>query len=253
VKARALLAGAAVVCVCAVLALSWWRSANVGAVQRGADLSRTLGCAACHTGPGDASFLARPFADINTADPTTLREWILDGESSRVRNDPEVRQMLAEGPIRMPAWRGRLSDRQVNDLVAYVRAVATVDVPTNAEAQRGYDIAEQRGCFRCHGPEGRGAAPNPRSLKGYVPPWDGADYEELVENDGELREWIMDGRPQRLQRNRIARFFLDRQEIRMPAFRGNISDEELTAIGAYIHWLRGQASSPQLPDDQMTR
>jgi hypothetical protein len=34
------------------------------------------------------------------------------------------------------------------------------------------------------------------------------------------------------------RFFLDRQAIRMPAFRGQIKDEELRALEAYIGWLR---------------
>jgi mono/diheme cytochrome c family protein len=252
VKARVLVAAAGVATVCALAGVSWWRSANIGPVQRGADLARAQGCVSCHVGAGDASFLARRFADINTADSTTLREWILDGESTRVRNDPEVRQMLAAGPIKMPAWRGRLSDRQVNDLVAYVRAVAAADVPPDGDAQRGYDIAEQRGCFRCHGPGGRGAEHNPRSLKGYIPPWDGADYEELVENESELSEWILDGRPQRLQRNPLARFFLDRQLIRMPAFRDEISGDDLKAIAAYIHWLRA-APSPDQHDDQMTK
>jgi cytochrome c1 len=51
-------------------------------------------------------------------------------------------------------------------------------------------------------------------------------------------EWILDGRPQRLQANPLARFFLDRQAIRMPAFRGQVTDEELRALVAYIAWLR---------------
>ena len=33
-------------------------------------------------------------------------------------------------------------------------------------------------------------------------------------------------------------FFLDRQAIRMPAFRGHITEEELRAIETYIGWLR---------------
>jgi hypothetical protein len=57
-------------------------------------------------------------------------------------------------------------------------------------------------------------------------------------DDADLREWILDGRPRRLQANPLARFFLDRQAIRMPAFRGRISEEELRALEAYIGWLR---------------
>jgi hypothetical protein len=36
----------------------------------------------------------------------------------------------------------------------------------------------------------------------------------------------------------LARFFLDRQAIGMPAFRGQVTEEELRALEAYIGWLR---------------
>jgi mono/diheme cytochrome c family protein len=182
--------------------------------------------------------LPRPFTELDEVDPATLREWILDGMPGRVRQDPESRTALETASIRMPAWRGRLSDAQVDDLVAYVRALAGADVPENALARKGYADAERLGCFRCHGPGGRGAGSNPGSLKGYIPPWDGPDFAELVAHDGELREWIVGGRPQRLQANALARFFLDRQAIRMPAFRGQVNEEELRALEAYIGWLR---------------
>ena len=98
---------------------------------------------------------------------------------------------------------------------------------------------------RIAGPSWRcGAGRNPGSLKGYIPPWDGRDFPDLVANDNELREWILSGRPQRLQSNPAARFFLDRQTIRMPAFRGQITDEELRAIEAYIGWLRRPSALP---------
>ena len=226
------------VAVTAVLSVVWWRSANVGAVQRGADLAVTQGCLACHGGPGVSPFLPRPFADLEEVEPVTLREWILDGMPLHVRQDPEGRAALEAAAIRMPAWRERLSDAQVDDLVAYVRALAGGEVPEDPVVRTGQVTAERLGCFRCHGPGGRGAGSNPGSLKGYIPPWDGSDFAELVADEGELREWILDGRPQRLQANRLARFFLDRQAIRMPAFRGHITEEELQALEAYVGWLR---------------
>ena len=85
---------------------------------------------------------------------------------------------------------------------------------------------------------GRGGGRNPRSLKVDIPPWDGADFAELVADDSELKEWILDAPPQRLQANRLARFFLDRQAIRMPAFRGKLKDDEFLALETYIKWLR---------------
>ena len=110
-----------VVSVVAVTAVFWWRSANVGPVQRGADLAAAQGCLGCHGGPGVSPLLPRPFADLDDVDRATLREWILDGMPRRVRQDPERRETLEVAAIRMPAWRGRLSHAQVDDLVAYLR------------------------------------------------------------------------------------------------------------------------------------
>ena len=235
---RFIVTGLCVIAVAAVTAVIWWRWANVGPVQRGADLALAQGCLGCHGGPGVSPLLPRPFADLDDVDPVTLREWILDGMPSRVRQDPELREALASAAIRMPAWRGRISDAQVDDLVAYVRASAGADVPEDPVARKGHAVAGRLGCFRCHGPGGRGAGSNPGSLKGYIPPWDGRDFAELVADEGELREWILDGRPKRLQANPLARLFLDRQSIRMPAFRGEVTEEELRALEAYIGWLR---------------
>lgn len=238
ISMRVLVASLSIVAMSAVAAVVWWRTANIGPVQRGADLAVAQGCLGCHAGPGASPLLPRSFAELDELDPATLREWILDGMPQRVRQDPESRKALEAAAIRMPAWRERLSGAQVDDLVAYVRALATADVPENVMARKGHAVAERLGCFRCHGPGGRGAGSNPGSLKGYIPPWDGADFAELVANSGELREWILGGRPQRLQANALARFFLDRQTIRMPAFRGQLTEEELRALEAYICWLR---------------
>lgn len=235
---RVLAASLGIVAMSAVATVVWWRTANIGPVQRGADLAVAQGCLGCHGGAGVSPLLPRPFAELDDLDPATLREWILDGMPRRVRQDPESRKAIETAAIRMPAWQGRLSRAQVDDLVAYVRALAAADVPEDLMARNGHAVAERLGCFGCHGPGGRGAGSNPGSLKGYIPPWDGADFAELVANDGELREWILGGRPQRLQANALARFFLDRQAIRMPAFRGQLTEEELRALEAYIGWLR---------------
>jgi mono/diheme cytochrome c family protein len=244
VPMRLLAAALCVVAVSAVTAVFWWRSPNVGPVQRGADLALAQGCLGCHGGPGVSPLLPRHFTDLDDVDPATLREWILDGMAEVVRQDVEARGALEAAAIRMPAWRGRLSRAQVDDLVAYLRASASADVPDDPAGRTGQAVAERLGCFGCHGPGGRGAGRNPGSFKGYIPPWDGRDFAELVADEGELREWILAGRPQRLQANPLARFFLDRQAIRMPAFRGQITEEELRALEVYIGWLRASVPGP---------
>ena len=169
-----------------------------------------------------------------------IREWILDGKPRRLREAPgdEPEPLLA-----MPAWRGRLSPAEVDQLVAYVKAVSDFDPVPDAVAE-GRDAAARLGCFACHGPQGRFDTPNPGSLKGYVPSWSGADFPELARDDGEIREWIRDGSPKRLRDNPVAAFFIRRQAIRMPAYGDRVSEDEVRRITAYIAWLRGGGPSP---------
>jgi mono/diheme cytochrome c family protein len=229
--------------------LAWWRSHNVGPVQRGARLAAERGCLSCH-GPGGR--LADPEGDRGIGgvpsfehDDVTayakseaeIREWILDGKPRRPREEEEGEPNL----LRMPAWRDRLSSTEVDRLVAYVGAVADFH-PVPAAIEAGRDAAARLGCFACHGPQGRGDTPNPGSLKGYIPSWSGADFEELARDDGEIREWIRDGGPRRLRENRVAAFFLRRQAIRMPAYGDRVTDDEIARITAYIRWLRSGAS-----------
>ena len=101
------------------------------------------------------------------------------------------------------------------------------------------------GCFGCHGPGGRGGLSNPRSFKGYIPPWDGKDFREVVANDDELRSWILDGKIKRFESNPLAKYFTDHQIIRMPAYRKVLKDGELESLLAYLKWLREEASHPR--------
>jgi len=225
--------------------LAWWRSHNVGEVQRGARLAAERGCLSCH---GMAGSLADPEGDrgiggvpsFEHEDVTgysqsrdEIREWILDGKPRRLRDEAEDEPPL----LRMPAWRGRLSPAEAEALVAYVAAVSDFD-PVPEAVARGRDTAARLGCFACHGPQGRFDTPNPGSLKGYIPSWSGADFPELARDEGEIREWVRDGSPKRLRENPVAAFFMGRQAIRMPAYGDRVTEEELERIVAYIGWLR---------------
>src|SRR5438552_3529407 len=113
--------------------------------------------------------------------------------------------------------------------------------------RRGADIAARSGCLSCHGPHGTkglpdpssgGGVPNPGSLKGYVPGWLGPDFLDLVRSDEELKQWIVEGRIDRLLASRLARHFLSGQRLQMPSYRSALSPDDTAAIVAYIHDLR---------------
>jgi len=260
VRSRGLaVAGVAAAVLVGVAALGWWRSHNVGPVQRGAELATRHGCLSCHgsagrpedphpLGTGGAPSFSHDDVAEYARDEDELREWILDGRPRRLREDRDDPPPL----LAMPAFRKVLGEVEVGHLVAWVKAVSDFGaVPERAAA--GRDLARRLGCFGCHGPQGRGDTPNPGSLKGYIPAWSGADFPELVRSDDELREWIRDGGPRRLRDNPVAAFFLRRQLIRMPAFGDRVSDAEIRDIGAYIRWLRAEAARPDVTESEASR
>ena len=227
----------------------WWRTHNVGAVERGWRLAARHACLSCHgpagrsadlhpLGTGGAPTFSREDVTEYARDEDEIREWIRDGQPRRLRDeDGDAPPPL----LSMPAFRDVLSDRETDDLVAWVVAVSDFqEMP--APARAGHGLASSLGCFGCHGPGGRGDTPNPGSLKGYIPSWSGADYPELVSDDAELAEWIREGSPRRLRENPAAAFFMNRQLVRMPGFGPDVTDEEIRQIGAYIAWLRQRSA-----------
>jgi mono/diheme cytochrome c family protein len=248
-RATIVLVVAAAAAAVSVGGLRHWRERSIGAVQRGLRVAQAEGCFTCH-GPGglrgtpdpgrgdEVQALVGGLVTMYANDEGELREWILDGMPRRVRDDPAERKARESATLRMPAWRGRLGARETDDLVAWVKAVTDIEKPPDGPARDGRDVADTYGCFHCHGPQGRGSLPNPGSLKGYVPGWDGSDFAELERGDAEFREWVQDGMPKRLSQSRAARFFLDRAMVKMPAYRGHVSAAEMDLLLAYVRWLR---------------
>ena len=131
----------------------------------------------------------------------------------------------------------------MEDLVAYVEAASGMPETEDSLAARGLERAEALGCVGCHGAGGRLARPNPGSLKGYVPSWDGADFPELVASRSEFDEWVESGVSRRFEHNPLARFFLDRAVLKMPAYRKHLEPGDLIALWAYVESLRSPAST----------
>jgi mono/diheme cytochrome c family protein len=255
-KKAMLRVGIVVVAVAALgtLAYRYWRTRNLGAVQRGYAVAEAKGCFACH-GPGGMGVMGQgmpnpghDFGEVPTwsrevraqyaTSEAEIREWILDGTTARFRNDPEQKRIRARAIVPMPAFRGKLSTRQLDEVVAYVKAVSELECPPEGAAARGREAAVKYGCFGCHGAQGRGAPSNVGAFKGYIPSWDGADFPALAQDDAEIREWILDGAAQRLANHPVAGRFVRGQQIQMPKYRGFIADAEVEDLIAYIHWVR---------------
>jgi len=248
VWAIALVAIIAVVEAAALVAFgvrSRWRAeAGSSPVERGRAVAGRMGCFGCH-GPGGVAGILNPGAKGGGEVPTwsggtwmmyneaegDVRAWITDGH-------PPGREPDRKALLTMPAYRGRLTKGETDDLVAYVLAVSHFGKIEDEKAAAGRDAATRLGCFGCHGPEGRGLTWDPGSFKGYVPPWDGADYADLVRSDAEFREWVRNGVSERFRKNPAARPFLVHEVIKMPAFGPRVSDADLDALLAYVRWMR---------------
>ncbi|MGH9749334.1 MAG: c-type cytochrome [Candidatus Polarisedimenticolia bacterium] len=250
---RAVLLGAALLVLAGIAAppglraLWWWRESNP--IRRGAVVAARAGCLACH-GPDGTRGLPDPNTrgEVPAWDggvpmmyvdgPGEVREYVLDGLSRRRAASESAAAERSRAAIRMPAYREVLRPGEVDDLVAYFMAVSRMEPLADSAAARGRDLVGEHRCEACHGIAGAGGVANPGSLTGYVPGWLGDDYGELVESETELREWILDGGIRRFRDDWLARYFVNRQRLRMPAYARAISDADVLAISSYIKLLR---------------
>src|SRR6058998_923125 len=209
---------------------------------RGRRVAAGLGCFGCH-GPDGNGGTRNPGSEEGTVPAFTgqtqmmfvksaddLREYVLDGAPRRKREDPDYRARVEKAALRMPAYRSFVTAAQVDDLVAYLRAASGQILPDEALAQRGAELASDLGCFACHGPLGAGGVRNPGSFKGYVPGFWGADFDDLVRSEEELRSWIARGELARVSEHPIGGRFFKRQAIRMPAFQRFIPEMDVDAL-----------------------
>src|SRR5882762_3219737 len=219
------------------------------AAERGRRLAVRTGCFSCH-GPGGIRGAGNPgrkdktvpnFEDdvmMYAKTQEEIHEWIHSGVTKKKAASQTWRAERDSGALRMPAFKGRMNERDMDDVVAYVMAMAGMPEPDDSLSAHGLERAEALGCVGCHGAGGRLAQQNPGSLKGYVPSWDGEDFPELVKDSTEFQEWVERGVSRRFERNGVARFFLDRAVLKMPAYRRHLAPGDLEALWAYVQWLR---------------
>jgi mono/diheme cytochrome c family protein len=238
---------------CALTAWAVVARPHLPAAERGRRLAEHWGCFTCH-GPGGLRGVANHLRPDRTVpgfegdvmmyakSDDDLREWIRDGVPKRRAVSRSWQEARDLGALRMPAFGRVLSDRDIDDLVAFVRATAGDPEPGEEIAAAGLRKAVALGCTGCHGPGGRLAPRNPGSLKGYVPSWDGRDFPEVVRDRGEFEQWVTRGVSDRFRANPAAGFFLGRAALKMPAYRAHLAAGDVDTLWAYVEWLR---RSPQ--------
>jgi len=223
---------------------------------RGRRLAVTLGCFACH-GPGGGGGTPNPGSEekevpaftertqmMYVKSPDDLREYVLDGAPKRRRDDPEYRAKIETTALRMPAYRSFVNASDLEDLVTYLRAASDQVLPDETAAARGAELATQLGCSACHGPLGAGGVANPGSFKGYVPAFWGEDFDELVQDEDELRAWIAEGKIERIVNHPVGGRFFRRQVIKMPAYGRFVSEADIGALMSWVRWIRSGTWRP---------
>ena len=226
------------------------------AAAAGREVAERLACFSCHgaegsggipnPGGGDGVVPALAGGEMMmwVESEEELREWILYGHP--LGADVEERGGYAAGQgtgrlIVMPAFESSLRAGDLDDLVAYLKSISGLQFPDERLVAEGLELAHELGCFRCHGPMGTGGVANPGSLKGYVPGFFGADYDELVESEEELRAWIENGITERFRGSVVARTVIDGQAVKMPAYGDTLDSGDVDALVAVVGWLRDGA------------
>jgi cbb3-type cytochrome c oxidase subunit III len=198
------------------------------AVAAGAHTFQTFACAQCHgmNGSGGVSPDVPALTDAaQTLTVAELRTIINNGLGESA--DPKK-------PF-MPVWGPLMSEQQVSDLVAYIRAglpdvpdATPVPVPQGqGEAVAGAALYVRYGCINCHGPNGLGGVPNPAAEDKTIPPLSGADFRDEFNTDAKIIDFINSGS-----------VLGGPALVAMPHWGGIISDPDLASLTAYIKTLK---------------
>jgi mono/diheme cytochrome c family protein len=145
--------------------------------------------------------------------------------------------------LRSPLWLALLA--VVGGIAAYEPVRDLVLDVEKTPAERGYDIARRHGCFSCHGPNGSGGVSNPGSKDDEVPGFSGGTPMMWAKSEQELRQYILDGAPQRKRDDPRHQQRLREQALVMPAYRDYLSDGEVDDLLFYLRAVSGLVVPPE--------
>ena len=130
-----------------VLAADGYLVPSEGPVAKGAELALKYGCESCH-GAGGSGGVPNPksltgsvpgwvgpdFAEL-VRDRKEFEEWVLDGRSARMKRSGAASFFLHRASLQMPAFRGALSEQDLDGVWAYVLWLRS----TGARAESGHE------------------------------------------------------------------------------------------------------------------
>jgi cbb3-type cytochrome c oxidase subunit III len=197
-------------------------------VAAGAHLFVQFACAQCHGPQGQGG--------VSPAVPTLTQagKQLTATQLRRIINHGLGESANPTQPY-MPVWGAVISDTQVNDLVAYIRAgLPSVPTATPPQVPQGQGLAVEGatlyvayGCINCHGPNGLGGVPNPQAPDKVIPPLSGAAFFKQFNTDKKIIDVIRSG-------SVIGRAPI----VSMPHWGGIIPQQRLNALVAYLKTLR---------------
>lgn len=212
-------------------------------------------CAECHgeTGAGDGP--AAGFMLPRPRDFTMALYQVRTTASGELPTDRDIRRVIDVGMpgTAMPGWEDKLSPRERDDLVAYVKSFSRFfegaapeplefgPAPGGGDRaiEEGRDVYRQLECFKCHGEEGRGDGQSAPTL---VDDWDFP-----IRARDLTKPWLFNGGPRVEDVYRRLRSGLDGTP--MPSFSdavdaGVITDEQLWRVAQYVGSLAPSEEPP---------
>ena len=198
------------------------------AVAAGAHDFVQFACAQCHgeQGTGGVSPDVPALTEVGKEETVAQLRHIIDHGLGESANPTK--------PY-MPVWGEVISNQQVSDLVAYLRAglpavpdASPTPVPQGqGQAVAGAALYVKYGWVNCHGPNGLGGVPNPQSEDKIIPPLSGADFRAEFDTPAKIKEIIRTGSV--LGRAPI---------VSMPHWGGILTEADYDALVAYIDTLK---------------
>jgi mono/diheme cytochrome c family protein len=197
-------------------------------VAAGAHIFVQFACAQCHgeQGRGGVSPYVPALTTVaKTFKPDQLRSIIDHGLGESANPTKPY----------MPVWGQVISQTQVTDLIAYLRAglpkVPTAEPPAIPQGQgaavEGSVLYVRYGCINCHGPNGLGGVANPLSADKTIPPLSGQGFRHDFPTDKAILAVIRSG-------SVIGKAPI----VSMPHWGGIIPNDQLNALLAYLKTLK---------------